>query len=782
MKYYILLKEYIRHGKSSFISTFLFIFIITISLCAVMTVLRKADRYERGEMERLGYGTVGSWVMVRPEMEGLERQIRSLPQTRRVVTEEVVIMEDFLAAGRESINPAQFLAYEPDGHAYQIYQEATDKKVNHPVEIKEGEVYIPPSFRLIYQAAIGDEIVLTIGEKEKHLRIAGYFEDPIMGSAVMGIKTMLLNGADLRALKKDCLDVQGEGTGSLYHWYHIFMGEEEGLTAKEFQQILNEETELKNFARLTYTQTAMQNFMLILHNIFSGFLLVFLAVLLVITLLVMSHHINAAMEQDYVDIGILKAVGFRNRDIWFMKQLQYLLPVFCGIIAGVPMSIPVTGLVNRLIAPATGIMVPAGLAWRECFAALSMILVLFVVMVLAKTAKTGKVTPVLAIRGGRADVYFKSRLQMPIGGKGLPFHLALRQITSGGGHYISTFFVTALLVFFLTLSGRLDAWMGEDGSGLMQTFEAAPVDFYMWHDDAGVIKEVEQLIRARTKILKKYQMGSLPGAVNHMDYVMNVISEPEYYQVYRGRSCLYKNEAVITDILAEELEIAVGDHVTISCEEQSREFIVTGIYQCANDMGANFGISMEGYRWLCGAADTTFYWHYELEERSVAEEIKKDVAERYGDDISIGEVTWSGMESVRFAMTALEIVMYVISVFFILIVVVMTGNKIFYRERHDIGILKAVGFSSGSLRTAFAMRFVLVSAAGSAAGIVLSEFLTDPLVGGILKLTGVGQFESRLSLAAAVLPAVQIMLVFFVFAYLVSHKIKRVTPVILISE
>ena len=107
MKYYILLKEYIRHGKSSFISTFLFIFIITISLCAVMTVLRKADRYERGEMERLGYGTVGSWVMVRPEMEGLERQIRSLPQTRRVVTEEVVIMEDFLAAGRESINPAQ---------------------------------------------------------------------------------------------------------------------------------------------------------------------------------------------------------------------------------------------------------------------------------------------------------------------------------------------------------------------------------------------------------------------------------------------------------------------------------------------------------------------------------------------------------------------------------------------------------------------------------------------------------------------------------------------------
>lgn len=781
MKYFVLLKEYIRHGKSNFISTFLFVFIITVSLCTVVTVWKNAGSYEQQELERVGYGTVGSWVPVLPETAELEQKITSLPETDDVTVQEVFLIDDFWVADTQCVNSGQLVVYEPGEQGYYIYNETLRGKEKNPKELQSGEVYIPQSFRTIYSAKLGDEIIVDTGKEEKHFHIKGYFEDPVMGGAVMGIKTILISKADMEDLKESCEEA-GTPLGMEVNWYHITMKQDAGITQKEFQRILNEKTDLSNYAILTYTQSAMKNFMLILHNIFSGFLLVFLTVLLLITLLVMNHNITAAMEQDYVDIGILKAIGFRRGDIQLVKLLQYLLPVLGGMILGIPVAVPIVGLVNRIIAPATGIMIPAGLAIGICTAALGIILLVFVIMVYTKTFKLGKITPVRAIRGGREDIYFKSCLQLPIFSKGLSIHLALRQLIFGKKQYISTFFVTALLVFFLSLNGRLDVWLGEDGSGLIACFVAAPQDLGVRYSDEEVREEAEDLISSHTKIMEKYQMNGFSGAVNHMDYYMNVISVPECYQVYEGRSCLYKNETVITETVAEELGIAIGDSVIISYEDNSKEFIVTGLYQCANDMGANFGISSDGFEWLGGEWHQSFCWYYIVEEKETVAGITGELEECFGDSISIGEAIWSGMESVRLAMTALEILMYVMSVIFILVVIIMTGNKIFYKEQHDIGIEKAIGFPSGKLRVAFALRFVFVAAAGSLAGIVLSGFLTDPLVGSILKFTGVSQFSSEISLAAAIVPALVVMAIFFAFAYLASRKIKRVTPVVLMTE
>lgn len=125
--------------------------------------------------------------------------------------------------------------------------------------------------------------------------------------------------------------------------------------------------------------------------------------------------------------------------------------------------------------------------------------------------------------------------------------------------------------------------------------------------------------------------------------------------------------------------------------------------------------------------------------------------------------------------------MYVMAAAFILIVTVMTGSKILYAEQRDIGIYKAVGFTSQQLRGAFALRFMMVAIFGSVIGTLLAVVLTDPLVSLIMKMAGISNFSSSLTAANGLAPPAVVILLFTGFAYAVSRKVKKVDLTALIT-
>ena len=166
----------------------------------------------------------------------------------------------------------------------------------------------------------------------------------------------------------------------------------------------------------------------------------------------------------------------------------------------------------------------------------------------------------------------------------------------------------------------------------------------------------------------------------------------------------------------------------------------------------------------------------------MVEEISQFLQENYGEKINIDENTWSGVDSILLVLSVLMVFMYVITVVFVLITVTLTGSKILYKEQHDLGIYKSLGYESQKLRFAFALRFGIVSAAGAVLGILLSSVLTDPLASAMLKMCGVSQFVSSLSLFRMVLPAFIVSAMFLLFAYFAAGRVKKVEPGILIVE
>lgn len=783
MKYLTLLKGNIRQQRGGFIGITVLIFIISTMLCAVLAVWKNGASYESGELDRVGYGDVTAWVLALPGLDDMAAQLNALDETEKVERQQTMFVK-YIVNGEEVSTTGQVILYDPKNYDYHLYEEELTGFADEPAPPGEGEIYVPPSFCSLYDVQIGDvvEIEITGMEDVETYTVAGFFEDPFMGSAVMGFKSMQIGDEDMERLKErlhaageDAILQEGE-------MLHIYKSKDCELSMHEFQMLINEKTNLKAYTINVYTKAAIEGFMLIVQNIFVGFLLVFVVVLFGVTMLVLSHSITTGIEQDFTNMGILKAVGFTKRKLCFVKQCQYLLAVAAGMTLGVPASFPVVALVNRIMVTSTGLMVPASLPVGLCAAALGTIFLLLGLMTVVKVSRIGKITPLAAIRGGTNEVYWESRFTTRIYDRGLNLHLALRQLSSGRKQYISVCVVTMLLVFFLSLTARVEAWMGPDGAGMMDSFNAVPYDIGVRASDDKTAKAAAEMIADETAIVQSFEFAMLNGTLDEVDYVLNVCSKPEALNLLEGRTCMYDNEILVTEIVAEGLEKGIGDTVSVEYEGQSREFIISGIYECANDMGTNFAMSSEGAAKLGVTDDSLYYTCYRLEDASVKEALADRIEERFGDAVKVDRNEWTGISVITGGMQAVELLMYVITILFVLVAIGMTGSRILYREKRDLGIYKSLGFSSARLRLMFALRFGIVALLGAVPGILLSEFLTDPLAATLLKTCGISRFSTHLTFVSMLLPALQVSLLFVLFSYLAAGKIKKVEPRILITE
>lgn len=414
--------------------------------------------------------------------------------------------------------------------------------------------------------------------------------------------------------------------------------------------------------------------------------------------------------------------------------------------------------------------------------ALAVILLLLMGFVWLRTGKIRRISPVNAIRGTWKKSQESKRTAFPIQKKGLTCWLALRQLLSGKRRYIGACMVAVLLVFFASLIGRVNAWLGPNGEGLMDAFN--PADLHIAAQPMGetTIEEVEQTIESYTAITDSYDLAMPSVSVNGVDMTANVITEPERFHLLSGQTCREADEVVLTEFVAADLGVSVGDTVTLAGSLGSEEYVVSGIYQCANDMGMNIGMNREGYTQI--GEDTPQIWctHYFLEAPELQPVIMQALQDTYGGDVYLHENSWPGLAGILSAMQALMIFLYAMVILFVLVVTLLTSGKLLRAEQKDLSIYRTLGFSAGQLRHSFALRFGVIALLGSILGTVFSAFLTDPLVAVLMRMEGISNFSSQPGIFTVALPGIVVIVLFFLFAYLAAGRIGKASPALLAEE
>lgn len=311
-----------------------------------------------------------------------------------------------------------------------------------------------------------------------------------------------------------------------------------------------------------------------------------------------------------------------------------------------------------------------------------------------------------------------------------------------------------------------------------------PADLHIAAQPMGeaTSEDVERTIMGYTDITDSYMLA-MPGvSVNGVDYTANVITEPERFHILSGRTCLNADEIVLTEFAAADLGVGIGDTVTGSGSAGSMTYRVSGIYQCANDMGANVGLSREGYEKI--GRETAGMWciHYFLEDASKQQEVMQALEDLYGGDVYLHENSWPGLFGILSAMKWLMLFMYAVVAVFVFVVTSLSAGRLLVMEQKDLGIYRAIGFSPECLRISFSLRFGIVSGAGSILGSLTAILFTNPLVAALLRQFGISNFSGEPSALGFMIPIVAVTGLFMLFAWLYAEKIRKMRLTVLVAE
>ena len=220
---------------------------------------------------------------------------------------------------------------------------------------------------------------------------------------------------------------------------------------------------------------------------------------------------------------------------------------------------------------------------------------------------------------------------------------------------------------------------------MMDAFNPADLDIGVQTLGELDPEEMENTVRSFTEITDSYLLAMPSVSVNGTNYTANVITEPERFHISQGKTSERADEVVLTETAASDLGVSIGGKVTIRGDAGSGEFTVSGIYHCANDMGANIGMNREGY--LSIGQDTPQLWchHYFLADTSQRMAVTEGLTQAYGGDVHVHENSWPGLFGIISAMRGLLVFMYGMIAVFVFIVTIMTGSKILAAEQKDMG-------------------------------------------------------------------------------------------------
>lgn len=250
-----------------------------------------------------------------------------------------------------------------------------------------------------------------------------------------------------------------------------------------------------------------------------------------------------------------------------------------------------------------------------------------------------------------------------------------------------------------------------------------------------------------------------------------------------GRLPKYDNEIVLTASIAKRLQVDTGDTVYVTGQGERLSYVVCGIDQKIQNMGLKTLLNSEGAKRLNGSCPTSFIYIYtkgEIPFEEISEKIKSNFGEVdiHNSQKEIDDI----MNGVTLAMSAICLLFVAITVFVVAMVEVLLIKSKMIRERQNLGLNKALGFTTGQLIRQTIMMNLPVITVGAAAGAIMSIFLMEPLIVGCLSFCGIKECILNINPVWILGTILGIIIIAVITSFLSAVKIRKIEPVKMLTE
>ncbi len=621
-----------------------------------------------------------------------------------------------------------------------------DSDKNELTQVNDGEIFVKNSFLEKNNISVGDKIRITTGGYTGEFTIKGTVLDVLFGSEMMGTPRFIISRNEFDKFVQNSTEDK----------YEMYKGVILNIAASDVSKVENTVSSIDGIA-FTGTRDVIK-LTYIMDMITAGVFLIVSICLIIISLVLLKFTIGFTISEEYREIGVMKAIGIRNGKIQTLYMVKYLAMAAAGAVMGFFAGLPF----GEMMKAQSSKNIVAGeensiLVNLICSAAVVLIIAFFCRM---STGKVKKFTPVDAIRNGESGKRYKKKglFSLSKSHSRPVFFMAVNDIFSGFRHFAVmtvTFIVGILMITIIvntmsTLqSPKLLAWFSmADCDVTLEDKEC--IDKYNHPDGqklrAQYLEEMEKTLADNdipaecfAETLFKFSVQN--GEINTMSLVfIGSGTTTDQYAYIEGTPPESTNEVAITYITAEKLNVKIGDTITVKTGGENERFLITALYQSMNNMGEGIRLSEKlemDYSRALG------YFSYQIRYTDTPSDAQRSeryekIKELYPDykprtsgeylDYSIGGVagTMGGTK---------DFIILVVMVINILVVVLMEKSFL-TKERGEIALMKAMGFTNHTLIAWQTIRIALLMAAA----VVIAVLLTDPLsqlaVGGIFRTMG----------------------------------------------
>jgi len=673
-----------------------------------------------------------------------------------------------------------FQPYQPTKHPYAMLEGDS----NHIPSI--GNVFIPYIYKDLYNCKIGDSIKIQYLNQEYTYKIEDFYEHPYSSSSLLGFKNILVNDEDYHTMKTKDPSIILNFT-NLYTYF-----KDDALISKdEIIHTLNTSTDIENYGDFAYSLAFFKEGSLTLLQITSTILLIFIAILFAIVLLVINYAIKSSIQRDYATFGVLKALGMQANQILRIVVSHYILIASLGILCGILCSFQVVGFVGDTLMNGTGFLYQPHINITVLFISAFSLLTFIIMICILSAWKVRKISPMQAINKGRAPVYFFSQLNISIDKLSfLPLYLRLsiKQVISNLTQYISVIFMSIFLIFSMITVTNVKQEFSETNILKLVGIQDSDLAVYMPVYDAQKIKEIRNVITQETTIEDEFMQGNIYLTIDDVRVLSSSINnyETSVIKPIEGRWPKYKNEVSITKVVANTIQKELGDSVRIRYKNgEEKEYIICGYHQAMNELGKYIYLSKDGIQQLESNYQES-YINFQIKDKDKINILINTLNTAFNDHplefINRKETTEFESDVIVRSIQQVAFGVNVLAIALVGIVVLLISSICIEKEKMELGIMRAQGFTTNQLRFMFTLRFTIIIFLSGCTSLLFNRIISDKLLSIVLTRAGVFHFESHLNFENTLLPILIITSFIFVFSYLNTRKIKHVNIINLINE
>lgn len=801
----------LKRGRRSFVGIFLLMTLTGAALTFTVSMYVDLNAREEAALAEIEAGDVYAVDVAANLNRDVADEIEALPEVSEArLNDALGVPVKYYRGDGTTVdkNPTSGTALVAWGDAldFRLFSEDGRSLVADTPEPGPNEVYVPVSMQVSPGVHKGDELEVIVGDSTRRLSIAGFYEDPQMGSPFIEIKRYLVaertfdevaaevDAATLDGGRQELFSSQGKLASSRMAELNVRLTDEAraaGTTSSDLARIIAEKVAWANTASGMFASDTLVGYAMMVVVIGGAVMGVFALLLFAIALIICTHTVSTSIEEGYADYGTLKALGLPNRALRGMLVVEYAGVSLAGLAVGLTLGSVLVPFALPFFAQLTCVLASNAAPPAAAIALLAVLLALVAAVVALKTGKLARISPLVAFRGGAADVRFRSRGERPLGGSHLSLQLAVRAIMSAKRRYVGLAGCACVLCAFIVLVFGI--------GGTLRGENAAQDAFGMWESDLSItlaspdvdFAEVERVIEEASPIEKSWQEAFTMVSFGGESHSFAGLSDLTLVQgVTEGCLPVHDNEALIGVNLAKSMDLRVGDELVVDgADGEERRFVVCGLLSAMFNAGSGTILTYDGVRDLAGTAEDAAEpsRQYQLADPDAADEARAAVEARFGDAVDTRATgmfadTTGMIGVIQQLFTVMGYAMAGVAAALAFLAVSLIIGRMFTAERHDLGVYLALGFTSRALRLQFALRFFLVALVGCALGATAATLGGGWLMGQLFGLFGVSRFAIDTNPLMVGGLTLGLALVFLVAAYASARKVRRVDVRELVAE